>query len=102
LESGYFIPYSFIDRGNGNQLLKSECNDGISIQMIESLRKKGATWLGIVGVQQNKIEQEHPILLKYLNKNCNLKEHHLDWTVDCYFQHLSRSSNGLRTYPNLV
>lgn len=56
-------------------------DDNISIQMIESLRKQGASWLGIVGVHQNKINKKHPLLLGYLKKNCALKEVSPDWTV---------------------
>ena len=56
-------------------------DDRISIQMIESLRKNGATWLGIVGVQQNKIDKEHPLLLRYLKEKSQLKQSTPEWTI---------------------
>jgi hypothetical protein len=56
-------------------------DDSISIQKIESLRKKGAIWLGIVGIHQNRINKDHPLLLKYLKENCEIRQINPDWAI---------------------
>lgn len=56
-------------------------DDRIAIQMIESLRIRGAKWLGIAGIHQQKIDKSHPLLLRYLQEDCALEAATPKWSV---------------------
>ncbi len=49
-------------------------NDQDSIAMFEQLRNKGADWLAIADERKKDFWQYHPVLVDYINKNCELKK----------------------------
>jgi hypothetical protein len=56
-------------------------DDQISIRMFEDLRAQGADWLGIVVDRKEDIIQKHPMLFRYIDSTCLLKEKNTNCTV---------------------
>ncbi|PSP36569.1 MAG: hypothetical protein BRC57_01290 [Cyanobacteria bacterium QS_8_48_54] len=56
-------------------------NDSESIRMFESLRLKGADWLGIANEQKKDFRSEHPNLAEHIQRTCQFHSRSKDYYI---------------------
>jgi hypothetical protein len=56
-------------------------DDNEAIRLFEELRGRGATWLGIVASRHQKLWQNNPEFMGYVERTCELKQQTPDWVI---------------------
>jgi 4-amino-4-deoxy-L-arabinose transferase-like glycosyltransferase len=58
-----------------------EVYDESQVSELEKLRERGATWLGIVGDQYDKLKAGNRTFLNYINRTCKLVQKSDEWAI---------------------